>query len=114
MAHALPINQLVILTVSGRQADELMQELTRDNFYFTEVDSSGGMLDELSTSLLIGLNRLRLPALLRLVNQHCQPSTQYIPTQLNIQPGPLPLPMIAARVGGALVYTLPVEQFIQF
>ncbi len=107
------INQLVILVVSGYQAEDLMQSLVERRFYFTKVDSSGGMLNEPAVCLLIGLNSSRLPALLDLVQNCCQPYTQYIPTQLNSQSGYPSMSMIEAQVGGALLYTMNVERFEQ-
>ncbi len=113
MAVAGPINQLVILVVSGRQSSDLMKKLTKNQFYFTVVNSSGGMIQEPTLSLFIGLNDSRLPALLKLVRACCQPQKQYIPAQLNFQPGYSNLPMIEAQVGGALVYITDVEHFEQ-
>lgn len=109
-----PTNRLAILIVSGRQAMDLMQQLTENGFYFTQIDSSGGMIQEPSLSLLIGLNDSRLETLLRLVRKYCKPQKQYVPTQIHIQPGfTTALPMIEARVGGALIYILEVERFEQ-
>jgi len=114
MNPASKINLLVILIVSGRQSNEVMQSLRREGFYFTVVDSMGGMLNEPTVCLIIGLNSSRMETLTGLVNRCCQPSTEYIPTYLNIQPGNQPLQMIEARVGGALIYAMNVERFEQF
>ncbi len=113
MAVTEPINQLVILVVSGRQAGDLLKKLTKNQFYFTIVNSSGGIIQEPTLSLFIGLNQARLPALLKIVRVCCQPQKQYIPAQLNIQPGYTNLPMIEAQVGGALVYITDVDHFEQ-
>ncbi len=107
------INQLAILVVSGYQSEELMQHLVEQRFYFTKIDSSGGMLNEPAVCLLIGLNKLRLAALVELVQKCCQPYTQYIPTQLNSQAGYPSMSMIEAQVGGGLIYTLNVERLEQ-
>jgi uncharacterized protein YaaQ len=107
------INQLAILVLSGYQSEDLMQKLVEQRFYFTKIDSSGGMLNEPAVCLLIGLNSMRLPALLELVQKCCQPYTQYIPTHMNPQSGYPSMSMIEAQVGGALIYTLNVERFEQ-
>jgi uncharacterized protein YaaQ len=113
MKSASEINQLAILIVSGRQVSELMQHLSKHGFYFTIIDSSGGVLQEPTVCLIIGLNNSRLTPLLRLVRKYCQPQTQYIPAQMNVQPGFPAFPMIEAQVGGALVYVVNVESFYQ-
>lgn len=107
------IDRLVILVASGHQANELMQQLTRNSFQFTVIDSSGGMFQEPTSTLIVGLNSTRLQALVSLVEKYCQPQTQYIPAQLSIPPNYTILPMIEAQTGGALVYTMNVERFEQ-
>jgi len=114
MAESLGnIDQLAILVLSGYQAEDLMQHLVESRFYFTKIDSSGGLLNEPAVCLLIGLNNARIPALLALVQKCCHPFTQYIPTQINSQSGYPSMSMIEAQAGGALIYTLNVERFEQ-
>jgi len=107
------VNQLVIATVSGAQVGDLTDRLTRDGFYVTLVDSSGGILREATVSLLIGLDQARLSRLLEHVRECCPTRRQLIPAHvetplLEIQPM-----MIEAVVGGATVYALDVERFEQ-
>ena len=45
------VNQLAIATVNGAQATVLTNQLLRDGFYVTQVDSSGGILRETAISL---------------------------------------------------------------
>ncbi len=107
------INQLALIIVSGFQAGELTQRLTQSGFYLTKIDSSGGVIQEPTVCILIGLSRERLPALIELIHACCQPHRQYIPTNMNIQPGYTNYPMIEAQIGGALVYLMNVERFEQ-
>jgi len=107
------VNQLVITTASGGQAGELTDRLTRDGFYVTRIDSSGGILHEATVSLLIGLDQTRLPRLLEHIRECCPTRRQFIPAHvetplLEIQPL-----VIEAEVGGATVYVLDVERFEQ-
>ena len=106
------INLLVLIFVLGRQADELTRRLVEDRFYCTRVDSQGLLLQEPTVGLLIGLNDRRMDGLKALVEEVCPPRQEFIPMQLGLPAGLAP--MIEARVGGALIYALPVEQFIQF
>ncbi len=107
------VNQLVVATISGAQAGTLTDRLTRDGFYVTQVDSSGGILYEATVSLIIGLNQSRLSRLLGHVRECCRTRRRFIPAHveapmLEIQPM-----MIEAEVGGASVYVLDVERFEQ-
>jgi uncharacterized protein YaaQ len=113
MAPAEEVNQLAFVIVSGRQADDLTQHLVQNGFYFTRIDSSGGILQEQTICLLIGFNLARMPVLTRLAEKYCQPYQEYIPAQINLAAGAPPFPMIEAQSGGALIYTLDVERFAQ-
>jgi len=107
------VNQLAITTAYGAQAGALMDRLSRDDFYFTKVDSSGGILYEATVSLLIGFDKARLPRLLEHIRECCHTRRRFIPAHaeaptLDFQPM-----MIEAEVGGATVYVLDVERFEQ-
>ena len=107
------VNLLVLVVVSGRQSEDLMQALSQEHFYFTKIDSSGMVFQEPTVCLLIGLNNKRLSALLGVVTQSCKPHQEYVPVQFNPPAGFPPMAMIEAQVGGALVYALNVERFEQ-
>lgn len=113
MTEPTAINQLVIATVAGTQAGSLTERLIRDGFYVTQVDSTGGILYEATLSLLIGLDRARLPRLLEIIRECCRTCRRFVPAHveaplLEVQPV-----MIEAEVGGATVYVLDVERFEQ-
>ena len=108
-----PVDQLVVVTVLGAQADALVKRLNREGYYATQIDSSGGILDEPTVSLLIGLPKVRLETLLGTLRESCKAHRRYIPVHveaplLEVQPA-----VIEAEVGGALIYVLNVERFEQ-
>ncbi|MBN1888192.1 MAG: cyclic-di-AMP receptor [Thermoflexales bacterium] len=113
MTQYATVNQLLIATVSSSQTGTLMDKLTRDGFYVTRVDSSGGILYEATVSLFIGLNQSRLPRLLEHLRECCPTRRRLIPAHieaplLEVQPV-----MIEAEVGGAMIYVLDIERFEQ-
>ncbi len=113
MTRPTLVDQLVIATVSGTQTDALIEQLIRDGFYVTRVDSSGGILYEPTVSLLIGVDHERLPSLLGRIRECCHTRRRFVPAHveaplLEVQPV-----MIEAEVGGATIYVLDVERFEQ-
>ncbi len=109
-----PIDLLVVVIVSGEQVGKLVQQLVKQQFYFTRVDSTSALSPESTVFLLAGIASSRKPALVKLIERCCKPSQRYIPTGLGnyvVQATPT---MIEAQVGGALVYTLEVEHFERF
>jgi uncharacterized protein YaaQ len=107
------VDLLVLLSVSGRQSSELIAQLIREKFYFTRIDSSGGLVQEPTNTLLIGLAHTRADRLFQIVEEYCKPYREYIPVNINLHQGVPPLSMVEAQVGGALVYTMNVERFEQ-
>lgn len=113
MSSTEPVNLLALIFVIGRQAEALMHRLVEEKFYFTKIESSGLVFQEPTIGLLIGLNNQRMNDLITVVEETCPPHKEYIPVQIMPLAGLPPLPMIEARVGGALVYSVEVERFIQ-
>lgn len=107
------VNLLVIATVSGAQADALVQRLTGDGFFVTRIDASGGFLVGASVSLLIGLDRADLPRLVEHFRQCCRRQRQMVPAHVEVLSVQMQPPMIEVEVGGALLYALNVERFEQ-
>jgi uncharacterized protein YaaQ len=107
------IDRLFILIVSGAQSATFMKKLTEEKFYFTVIDSRGGIIEDQTLCLMLGINEERASRLMELVRENCQPYRQFIPAQMNI-PGEIAgIAMVEAQLGGAMVYTANVSFFEQ-
>ena len=109
-----PLDRLAIMTVSGTQVDSLMQHLAHEEFNFTVINSTGGMLQEPEVWMLIGFQSERLPILLDVVRKDCRPYRQYVTTQGYTQGGMASPSLVEAELGGARFYMMNVERFEQF
>lgn len=107
------VEQLALVIVAGEQATELIKALNAQSFFVTIVDSRGGLIDERLSTLLIGLNRARLPALLTHLREHCRTRRRLIPTQVESPTMVFQPMMIEAETGGATLYVTDVERFEQ-
>jgi uncharacterized protein YaaQ len=105
------IDRLAILVVSGSQSAKLQKRLKQREFHFTEIDSMGGIFQEPSVCLLVGLSQERLSELTRTMQQCCMPIRRYLPTRVRIPSGQSYVPMIETQVGGAIFYVLKVDLF---
>jgi uncharacterized protein YaaQ len=108
-----PIDLLFIVNVLGEQSSELRQRLIRDGFQITEMNSAGGLVQELQVSLLIGLNHSRQGQLLQHIRDCCRRQKRFLPTQFEGSPTVFHASVIEAEVGGAMIYALDVERFEQ-
>ena len=107
------VDRLVILTASGMQVDALISHLTENKYRFTVINTTGGLLNEPESCLLIGLSNTRLPLLLEIVREDCHPFRQFVSTQGYMQ-GEMANPsMVEVELGGAILYVMNVERFEQ-
>jgi uncharacterized protein YaaQ len=107
-----PVNQLVLVVVSDEQAGTLSKKMIAENYRFTLITASNGLLPAGTTCLMLGINSSRNQALMDLVEAVCKTRRTYIPAlgQFGVVEGALPS-MIEAEVGSASVYVLPVEYY---
>jgi uncharacterized protein YaaQ len=111
--HQEPVDRLAITIVDGSQSKKLIKTLNAEGFTVTLLDAVGGFLHEALVTLLVGLPHSCLPKFYTLVREQCPRRTRYVPmgVELSMAPG-YPM-MIEASVGGATVFILPVERFVQ-
>jgi len=107
------IDRMAITIVDGSQSRDLIKALNQDHFPVTTLDAVGGFLHEAMVTLVVGMAESRLPDFFTLIRELCPCRTRYVPmgVELSLSPG-YPM-MIEARVGGATVFILPVERFVQ-
>ncbi len=107
------INRVAITIVDGTQARDLIKGLNTEAFPATKIDAVGGFLQDALVTLLVGMPEARLPHFFELVRRHCPARTQYVSMNVEMAMAPSYPMMIEARVGGATVFVLPVEKFLQ-
>ncbi len=105
------IDQLCLVTVLGEQSGELTTRLVADGFQVTEMNSTGGLLQEVQVSLLIGLSRTRLGPLLAHIRDCCRRQRRFIAAHLEGSSSLFQPAIIEAETGGAIIYVFDVERF---
>jgi uncharacterized protein YaaQ len=111
--RSAPPDRLAILNISGAQEAILFTQLAKENFTFTVINSTGGMIQEPKVCLLVGFESERFPILLDVVRKNCHPYRKYISATGIMQGEMAGLPMLEAEVGGAQFYLMNVERFEQ-
>ncbi len=107
------IDRMAITIVDGGQSRDLLKALNERHLPVTTLDAVGGFLHEAMVTLIVGTSAERLSDFFALVREKCPSRTRYVPmgVELSLSPG-YPM-MIEARVGGATVFVLPVDRFVQ-
>ena len=107
-----PEQKLVIIIASDADADVLIQKLVERGYPATKIGSSGGFLRRGNATILSCVEAGDVENVLALVRQECQARTEFIPVQaLPFPESILPAEPVEVRVGGAIVFVIPVERF---
>jgi uncharacterized protein YaaQ len=107
-----PEQKLLIIIAADADADVLIQRLVERGYPATKISSSGGFLRRGNATILSGVDADELEKVLAIVRQECQARTEFLPAQ--VLPFPesiLPAEPVEVRVGGAIVFVIPVERF---
>lgn len=108
--------KLILAVVQDQDSNRLMDALVNHNFRATKLASTGGFLKSGNTTLMIGTEDIRVEKALEIIKENCQSREQMIapvsPMGGNAD-AYIPYPL-EVEVGGATVFVLPVEQFVNF
>ena len=108
--------KLVIAVVQDKDSNRLLNALVKEDFRATKLASTGGFLKAGNTTFMIGVEDAKIPRLLDIIKENCQSREQLVapvsPLGGNAE-AYVPYP-VEVQVGGATVFVVPVEQFVQY
>ena len=113
--QAVP-DRLVMMIVSDTDADTLQQRLVAAHHPVTKVGSTGGFLRRGSVTIFSGIAQAEVDAVVAIVNEVCHARREFVPvnTLPFIGDGAFTAEPVEVRVGGAIVFVLPVDRFERF
>ena len=104
--------QLVMAIVHDEDARPTIDALNAARFSVTHLATSGGFLRRGNATLLVGVERSRVPEVVRVVQRTCRTRTElFVPTPLESMPGVLLTAPLEVQVGGATIFVLDVQHF---
>jgi uncharacterized protein YaaQ len=104
--------KLIVVITSDDEADSLIRKLVERGYPATKVSSTGGFLKRGNATLFSGVDADDLENVLVIIRQHCQARNEFVPAQALPFPESIyPAEPVQVRVGGAIVFVLPVERF---
>lgn len=105
----------VIAIVQDYDCDRLLRAVTNAGFRATRIASTGGFLRTGNTTVLMGVDEARVRECLAIIKQSCrsrvevqvdETSPEYVEW--------FPAGIHEVTVGGAVVFIVPVERYVQF
>ncbi len=109
-------DRLVMMIVSDTDADTLQQRLVAAHHAVTKVGSTGGFLRRGSVTIFSGVAQAEVDDVVAIVNEVCHARREFVPvnTLPFIGDGAFTTEPVEVRVGGAIVFVLPVDRFERF
>jgi uncharacterized protein YaaQ len=109
--------QLLVVIAQDEDAELLSQRLSAVGLRATKIDTVGGFLARGNVTLLLGVEDDRVEDVLGVIRTTCRARRRFVNPLLSAAdglsitvPGPI-LPM-EVEIGGAIVFSLPVKQFV--
>lgn len=104
--------KLLVVITADDEADAVIRKLVERGYPATKVSSTGGFLRKGSATILSGVDAGDVDQVLGIIRTECQARTEYVPAQALPFPESIyPAEPVQVRVGGAIVFVLPVERF---
>lgn len=108
--------KLILAVVQDQDSNKLMNALVDHNFRATKLATTGGFLKSGNTTFMIGTEDIRVDKALQIIKDNCKSRDQLVapisPMGGNAD-SYVPYP-VEVEVGGATVFVLPIENFLQF
>jgi uncharacterized protein YaaQ len=105
--------KLIIAIVQDEDTETLTTALVGAGFRFTKISTTGSFLRTGNSSLMIGVEDERVPAVMSVLRRTCRRRTQIaVPYSPALEPGLLYMPEnFEVEVGGAVVFVANVARF---
>jgi uncharacterized protein YaaQ len=105
-----PIHSLMLAVLQEQDIEPATRALEPLGATVVYMASAGGFLGRKNATLMIGLPEGHESEALKALESSCRRRVEYLTMPLEGSPLPMPTP-IPVTVGGATVFTLPVERF---
>ena len=106
--------KMILTIVRNEDAPLLLNELNEKKYYVTKLATTGGFLKKGNTTLLMGIEDEQVEEVCEIIRQHSGKRQQIMytppaPSNVNVYNSVSSVP-VNVEVGGATIFTLPVEE----
>ena len=104
--------KLLVIIASDDDADTLVRKLVERGYPATKVSSTGGFLKRGNATIFSGIDAGDVDHVITIIRTECRARTEMVPVPaLPLLGSMAPEEPRQVRVGGAIVFVLPVERF---
>jgi uncharacterized protein YaaQ len=113
MPESTNIHFIMTAVIQEQDVDLALRALEQIHAPVTHLSSAGGFLGRRNATLLIGLRDNEEEKVHKALQSSCRQRVEYLAIPLEGSPLPMPTP-VPVTVGGATMFSLPVERFEEF
>jgi uncharacterized protein YaaQ len=106
------VNRIMTAVVQEQDVESAINALLQAGVSVTHLASTGGFLGRRNSTLVIGLNEKQIEEAVGALTKSCRRRVEYVATPLEGSPLPFPSPT-PITVGGATVFTIEVDRYIE-
>jgi uncharacterized protein YaaQ len=100
--------------ISSDDSRDALDRLTKAGFRATVISTTGGFLREGNTTIFVGTEDQKVTQAVEVLRQTCRRRTQWVSPLPTLEgPGLEMSEPIEVGVGGAVIFVMNVEQFLQ-
>ena len=108
--------KLIAAIVQDVDAPGVLDALMANEYRATKISSTGGFLVRGNTTILIGIQDEQVDAVLGILREHCEARSEFVSPVVPLSEAAAArhwVRPLEVEVGGATVFVLDVEQFVQ-
>ena len=106
--------KLIMAIVSSDDSREVLDRMTKAGYRATVISTTGGFLREGNATIFVGTDDQKVAQAVEVVRQTCRRRSQWVSPLPTLEgPGLEMSEPIEVSVGGAVVFVMNVEQFVQ-
>ena len=107
--------KLILAVVHNDDAPIVTSELNKAGFHSTKIASTGGFLSAGNTTFITGIEDEQLDSVIKVISDNSKRRSQYVPTNVYPALSATSAAGTTAKIqtGGATIFVLHVENFIQ-
>lgn len=105
--------KLILAVVHNDDAPIVTSELNKSGFHSTKIASTGGFLSSGNTTFITGVDDNAVDDVVKIISENSKKRSQYVPTDIYPNLGQTGGASAKIQTGGATIFVLNVESFIQ-
>jgi uncharacterized protein YaaQ len=105
--------KLVMAIVSNEDANKVIKNLIKENFFVTKLATTGGFLMSGNTTIIVGVQNEMLDHCIKVISETSRRRTKLVPNAISSEFGIFSSTPVEVQVGGATIFVMDVDQFIK-